>query len=322
MISLTNNGLHLNDTILWLDAKPTGQLNFVSSPNLFSDSNQGQVITTEESKKILEINRKKITGLICQYSRPFSIGHIKLELLPSGSVLGGALLYIENKNQKILYAPNIQLEKNSFVHHLKLKKADILILQANRPDPHKELPIKKKELDRLTDNLKNELNQNRFPTIYADPFGVSQEIIYRLSQDKIPIAIHSTIYKINKVYEHFGSKLGNYSLYSPKRTKNKVVVFPLRKGNFALPQKPKESPVILIQNQLEDHIHSSFFNENQKKYLISSSCEGKDLKSIINYVDPKAVYFYGPYAKEYIEYYKSLKSNVDYLHVFDQKPLF
>src|SRR5690606_38073060 len=110
-IRQTNDGLHLANSILWFDSKESGDLSFLSSATQNFQPHVPQVIATEETVRILEAFRRKPRALICQYNRPFSIGPLKMELLPSGVVLGGASLYVETEKGRLLYAPQLQTQK-------------------------------------------------------------------------------------------------------------------------------------------------------------------------------------------------------------------
>src|SRR5690349_6055959 len=84
-----NRGLHLKSSILCLDAQIDGQLTFLSSASELMKAIGMRVIATEETTKILETFGLKTNSLICQYNRPFSLGKLSMELLPSGHCLGG-----------------------------------------------------------------------------------------------------------------------------------------------------------------------------------------------------------------------------------------
>ena len=101
-VKQTDDGLHLANSILWLDAQDSGDLSFLSAASTTFHPKVPQVIATEETIKILEAFRKKPNALKCQYNRPFSIGRLRIELLPSGSVLGGASLFVETDQGKLL----------------------------------------------------------------------------------------------------------------------------------------------------------------------------------------------------------------------------
>src|SRR4051812_41501371 len=123
VVKQTDDGLHLADSILWFDSQLSGDLSFLSSASSNYLPKVPQVIATEETIKILEACRKKPNALVCQYNRPFSIGRLKMELLPSGCVLGGASLYVETGNGRLLYAPQLQPNRIPTVRQMQLKRA-------------------------------------------------------------------------------------------------------------------------------------------------------------------------------------------------------
>ena len=138
-IRSTDDGIHLSNSILWFDSRANGQLSFVSSAQCPSKVQVPQIITTEETLKILAAQKNEPqthNALVCQYNRPFSIGRLRMELLPSGGILGGASLYVETEQGRLLYAPYLQTQKSGTVRQMQLKKAHTLILNAYHPDPN------------------------------------------------------------------------------------------------------------------------------------------------------------------------------------------
>jgi hypothetical protein len=112
-ISSTEDGLFLNDFILSFDSCRSKFVSFLSSAlNPFLDIS-AQIITTEETLRILQAFNREPNALICQYNRSFSVGKLKIELFPSGGVLGAASLYVETDGSSLLYAP--MLRTKSFV---------------------------------------------------------------------------------------------------------------------------------------------------------------------------------------------------------------
>lgn len=319
MIEMTSHGLHLTNSILWFDALLCQELNFLSSSSdpLLAKS-RCQYITTEETKKLLELKGRKIDGLVCQYLRPFSIGHIKLELLPAGSALGDALLYVEWQNRRLLYMAKAQTDKNALVHHLRTKKADVLVVAAHHSGPLGDHPQRKKEFDRLIEQASRCVAAGQFPTIMVEPCGVAQELIIRLSDAGVALAVHPAIHKINRVYTQFGAKLGPYPVFTPKKTKNKVAIVPYR-ANW----KPAltSGPTFWVDSEFNRPMVSRWLDGDDQRFIISSYCDAKGIKSIMNQVEPEEVYFCGPYANGYADLFKSNRSAIKFLHNQHQPPL-
>ncbi|MEZ4742837.1 MAG: hypothetical protein R3B45_10385 [Bdellovibrionota bacterium] len=317
----TSDGLHLDGSILWFDSHATGQLSFLSSCISTTKTKVPQVITTEETARILESFKRKPNALICQYNRPFSIGKLKMELLPSGSILGGASLYVETDKGRLLYAPQLQTHRISIVRQMQLKRAKSLALGAYKPAPQITLPNRKKELESLVAQVADSCSKGQWPVILCQAFGTAQEITKSLSDHKLPVSVHSSIAKVNKIYELYGSQLGRYSTYSAKKPNNKILLWPLPLSkNFKIPTFP-DSPLILVKDNTIEH-ELEEISQLIGSYIISNSSDANDLKEVIAAVQPKELFLFGPYAKAYVEEFKNLSPVVAPLFADNQPTLF
>lgn len=313
----TEDGLHLSNSILWLDAHLRGDLSFLSSAFQPIKTTIPQVIATEETVKLLEAFRRKPNSLICQYNRPFSVGRLNMELLPTGSVLGGASLYVETDGGRLLYAPQLQTDRIPILRQMQLRKADTLVLGATHADPATPLPNRKKEKDRLVEMVRNSIAQGKFPAIYCDPLAIAPEITHLLSKASIPVSTHSLIYRINSIYDAYGSKIGNYGLYNRKRTKQKVLILPISQAPLRLLSDwDSECPIFLIDDKSSTHALGDY------KFCLSSTCDGQNLKEVISAVRPREIYVFGTYSKSYEEWLRPNFPGIKSLFLNDQPTLF
>jgi Cft2 family RNA processing exonuclease len=317
----TSDGLHLDESILWFDSHSNGQLSFLSSSLYPEKISVPQVITTEETAKILESFRRRPNTLICQYNRPFSIGVLKMELLPSGCVLGGASLFVETEMGKLLYAPQLQIHRNPTVRQMQLKKAKTLILGAFHPQPGVPLPNRKREKESLLQQILSCTAQGEWPTIICNATGTAQEITKLLTDANIGVVVSPTIAKINRIYEAYGSKLGLYSVYSSKRVKNRVAIFPLATANQVRFPSVPDGPIILVKESTVEHDLDSI-NRLIGSYIISSQSDGPEIREIVTAVQPKEVYFFGPYTRAYVKEFEGMAPVVRALYTNDQPTLF
>ena len=321
-VKSTSDGIHLTGSILWFDSFSRGELSFLSSALSPVKTTVPQVIATEETIKILEAVRRKPNALVCQYNRPFSIGRLKIELLPSGSVLGGASIFVETAKGKFLYAPFLQPHRIPTVRQMQLKKANTLIIAAHHPDPAASLPPRKKEKDRLLGAVRERLNAGAYPVIFCHAIGTAQELTQLLSENQIPLAVHSSIFRINKVYEAYGSQLGNYSHYSKRYGRNSVVILPLSNLGSPLRRRIPDGPIFYVEDGFSQSLDPSAFRQVTDRFHISSSCDGRDLREIITNVDPRELFIFGPYARRYVEMFGELGPKVRPLFPDEQPALF
>lgn len=322
-IRLTSEGLHLDNSILWFDAAKKGELSFLSSAGIGSDLSESRVISTQETIKILETLRKRPKALICQYNQPFSVGKLTMELLPSGSALGGASLYVETGHKKrILYAPDIQVQKNATVRKYQLRPVNTLIIRASNPDPKTTMPSRRKELERLLQKTAGLIAEGVYPTILCKSMPTAQEITKALSDAEIPLMVHPSIFRINRIYESFGSELGNYSLFHSRKTRQKVALLPIMNRRLWATQAQK-SHLYIIEDSTTNSQPESFFTKVAERFYISSTANGRDILEVINATGPEEIYIYGPYTKRYVEMLRNeVSASILPLYAGNQDPLF
>lgn len=314
------------DSILWFDSQANGQLSFVSSAEVQSKVKVPQIITTEETLKILTAKKNApVThnALVCQYNRPFSIGRLRMELLPSGGVLGGASLYVETEHGRLLYAPYLQTQKSGTVRQMQLKKAHTLILNAYHPDPNQALPNRKKERDRFVDAVKNSIKNDQYPLILCRPTAIAQELTKILSDEGIAVTVHPSIFKVHKVYESCGSSLGKYAQHSARATHtNRPLIWPIptKPGHFR--SNLPGGPIFLIEQTAGETPLPTNLKRSVERFYFSHACDGVEIREVIAAVGPKELYFTGPYAKRYVEEMKNLCPKVKPLFQNDQPTLF
>ena len=321
-IKATEDGLHLEGTILWFDSYRTDQLSFLSSAKITSRCLGPKFLATNETLKLLEAFHRKPQALVCQYNRPFSIGKLKMELLPSGAMLGGAVLLVEKDGERILYAPAIQTQKLSTVRPLEVCQADSLILSADRPYLLDQMPHRKKEKERFLQSIRNHVGRGIYPIVLCEVFATAQELTKWLSDEGIGVAVHSSIHRIHKIYDSFSCHLGEYSLFSDKSKKNKVLLFPPLCSSRGPRGPMPEGPVLIVEDAMEERHSIDFCGESPERFFINSTSHGRELKDIIAKIAPKKIYIYGTYAKQYIAELKHTAPLVAPLYPNDQPTLF
>lgn len=316
----TEDGLHLSGSILWLDSHVHGELSFLSSAYSNNRTNVPQVIATEETVRLLEANKHRPNALVCPYNRPFSVGRLKMELLPSGAILGGASLYIETEHGSLIYSPCILFQKLSIARKAQLKEADTLILGVSEHEPGTQLPNRKKERERLYESITKARASGLDPIVFCDPLSSAQEITKMMADLGQPVAAHSSIYRINRVHDQCGSPLGAYSLYS-KHTRGKTILLPisLMKRYQAYISEHGAFP-LAIHSNLTDAKACPLPAEHS--FVLSKGSSPSDLKTAVTNVRPKRVYLFGLHTKAYVDEFKGLCPDIRPLFPNDQPTLF
>jgi len=316
-----DSGLILLGSILTLDVDSSEGMNFISEPTL-SPIHSKQIIMSEESASLMEAARMKTNALQCQYNRPFMIGNYKLELLPSGKVLGGASLFLETKNDSILYAPSITLQKHLLTRKAQLRKAKTLVLKAHSTAHVVNHPIRK-EKERLVDwILKIKSSSGVWPVIYAPPFGLAQEVIKTLDQALIPTLVHPSLVGINGVYTSHDFQIGKPGTWSKRSVDDRVLIVPSPVPFGRRLKLMMTRPSALIYDNSLAFESALTRPSNMLPFLMDCSPTIGELKDIIKEVMPEHLYIFGAGAKSHMAELKSTADNVSAIYKDSQPTLF
>ncbi|MBP9707950.1 MAG: hypothetical protein KBD78_09905 [Oligoflexales bacterium] len=301
-----NDGLSLAGSLLCLDALDHGDVSFLSSAAVATRKPKVRIICTEQTHQLLGVMNKNIDALVCQYNRPFSLGDLKLELLPSGALLGGASLFIETVHHgRVLYAPHLQTKHIPMVRKFQLKKAETLIIGAYSPSPNTQCPSRKKELQRLLASLESSLAQNKSPKLVCMPFGTAQELSKIITDADLPLELSPQILRINKIYEAHGSPLGQFQAFgrrSYSRTPQKTAVrlmSPEAWQRWVKKTGEGSEHTYYVDDVLNPVQTGIKLNTLVPTFHIGSTSIGAETREVIAAVQPKQVYLFGPYAKTF-----------------------
>ncbi|HEY5920727.1 MAG TPA: hypothetical protein VIV11_03610 [Kofleriaceae bacterium] len=100
------DGVHLTGTPIWCDARRRRDVCFVSSADRVVRAGHGQLIGTPTT--IALIAGRDSGHLAVPLRRPFTLGTLRLELIPSGRALGAAALHVDTGMRTVLYAGAIR----------------------------------------------------------------------------------------------------------------------------------------------------------------------------------------------------------------------
>jgi len=305
------NGLRHVGSLLSLDATSSEGLNFVSSALKIgelakSTSESGQNFTSEQAIGLQRaLGKPSESLLVCQQNRPFSIGNLSLELLPSGSMLGACSLHIESNKDSVLYAPNLQPSNLKVCHKMRVKPAENLVLGCFHPEPRSTTPSRKKERERLLDAVSKSLSSGSNPVVMCNPYSTAAELTNFFSEEKIPVATHNMIFKINRVYASHGGLSGKFSFYSQKYTRQKVILFPKVDRPFRA-NLPAGDLFMVDETLVSKPLPPDNFRPVVERFVMNNTADATELRKIIQQVNPNQIYLFGPYTKPYQKMLSSL----------------
>ncbi|HXU71307.1 MAG TPA: hypothetical protein VN947_18365 [Polyangia bacterium] len=246
---LVADGVRIGDTDVWCDARrcPPSATAFVSharAPRL-SGGADGRVITTERTRvlRAVEIVPRGQAGmLVTPFGRPFALGRLRLELLPSGHLPGAAQLYIElddRERRRVAYCGPLNPAPGRFAEAPQVRAAEVLCIDAPLAASGRKLPPRAEAEAELVAAVERALADGATPVVLAPALGAAEEVAALLGAAALPLRVHPRIAAWIEAYGRLGlrvlaapqAKLVRKFRGSP--AKGEVVIWPLEDRHAA-----------------------------------------------------------------------------------------
>ncbi|MFQ6082874.1 MAG: hypothetical protein ACE5WD_05895 [Candidatus Aminicenantia bacterium] len=162
---------------------------------------------SQDSIKILRGEQlgssEKIQAL--PYEKSFEYQNEEITFYPAGHIFGSAQVLVETEdNVRIVYTGDFKLPQAESI------LSDILVMEATYGNPENIRKFKREIEDELISLVKESLPKK--PVWILGFHGKLQEILALLQKEKfeVPIVLQDKIYKMAKVCQRYGLKLGGY----------------------------------------------------------------------------------------------------------------
>lgn len=285
------NGIHLIGTELWFDSKKKVGLSFISNANIDKFTPPEKILSTPETIKFLERKIKKPVVLACPYYRPFALGNLQVELVPSGTMLGASQIVVDKGNKTLLYSGNINLQRLPTTEPAYTKHCDVLVLKCPFGLPEYKFPSFDKSIHELIKVVDETLSSDLTPVLVVEPMGKAQDVIKALGEGGFRPSLGKNIYKYTKVYEELGVVFGEYDLFKASETEGKVVMIPpgeLESEDIKNIQKKRAIMLTECSTKDQSRIKSQY--KVDEVIPLSNHADFNDLVEYVDLVEPEKVY--------------------------------
>ncbi len=134
------DGVHVGGTPVWCDARRARDICFVSAADRIGRAGHGQLIATQATLAMLDASGGHLSS---PYGRPFTLGTVRLELVPSGHALGAAALWIDGGGPRVLYAGAVCPALGpGLAEPMTLRSCDALVVAAPYGAPGDRFPAR------------------------------------------------------------------------------------------------------------------------------------------------------------------------------------
>jgi putative mRNA 3-end processing factor len=170
------DGVHLTGTPIWCDARRRRDVCFVSSADRVGRTGHGQLIGTAITLAML--GARGAGHLAVPPRQRFTLGTLRLELIPTGRMLGGAALHVDLGGKSVIYAGAIRGDAE-------VRACDAVVVAAPLDYRARSMTEVAGELVAWT---RAQLAAARTPVLAVDTALDGLELATRLAADDIAIA--------------------------------------------------------------------------------------------------------------------------------------
>jgi Cft2 family RNA processing exonuclease len=283
------NGIHIQGTNIWLDAKRKVDFSFISHAHIDHAVRHKEILATPETARLYEHRFGKAKFNILEYNQPKRLKGAKVELFPSGHILGGAQILLEIEGVRIVYTGDFKIRKCLTAKKAEVKKCDILIMESTFGLPYYVFPDRKEVVDRITKFVNEAFDSGKVPILLAYSLGKAQEVMKILSNRGYKTSVHGAIFKITKIYEEFGVKFKNYEHYQAEDLEGKVLIIPPFVRHSRMIEKIPRKRIAILTGWAIDSGSKGWF-EVDEAIPLSDHADFSELMEYARLAEPKKIY--------------------------------
>lgn len=180
------DGVHLTGTPIWCDARRRRDICFVSSADRLARSGHGQLIGSPLTLALL--GTKGEGDLAVPVRQRFTLGTLRLELIPSGRGLGATALFVDLGERCTLYAGTVRTTRGGVGDPAEVRTCEALVVHAPFGEPHHVFPRLPDVIGRAVAWAKAELAADRRPVLFCDAVLDGLELAVTLAAHGLPIS--------------------------------------------------------------------------------------------------------------------------------------
>jgi len=221
-----DKGVRLKGSVLRFDTRRYNVMSFVSSARIEGSWRHTRAICTERTRTLLRTSHRPFQALVSPFGRRFSVGKLRLTLLPSGFMPGSAQILVESDSGTSLYVNNASLEERALAEPPQFTTADTLVIRAAYGRPDFVFPTWEDALDRIVTMAREVISCGEQPVFLCSPLGKAQEIVRCLLNEGINVTAHRSIARFNKAYRDMGFDPGVAHVFKGSPRYDQALVYP------------------------------------------------------------------------------------------------
>jgi putative mRNA 3-end processing factor len=228
------DGVHLPGTLLWFDAPRRHQLSFVSHAAAGSRSPPaapagrergrgratGKVLATAATCALSGVRERD--ALVAEYGRPLSLGPLRIELFPSGYMLGAAQARVTLAAGRVVYTGPLGAGSPTAAP-AEVRECDVLVLDGWEVPPAGG-PPRAEALAALETAVERALSEGAQPVVVAPDPGPAEDLVLALA--RFPLRAHGAIAAHVRDYQRLGVALPAVPAFRGRLLPGEVLLWP------------------------------------------------------------------------------------------------
>lgn len=223
MLLFDQGEIYLEEVGLWLDPKTRRPFSFVFHGHSDHLRSHPLVLVSERTASFYCHRFRGGQVLAQPFNQPFYLGDYRVELFPSGHILGAAQILIEG-DLRVVYTGDFKLRLGKTAEPIQIKPCDVLIMECTYGLPQYIFPPREWIVEQMVQFVQQALDEGAVPVFFAYRIGKAQELIKLLGEYGFPLIVDDPIYGTAKIYEQLGVELPSYQLYDGRDLRGKVLI--------------------------------------------------------------------------------------------------
>jgi putative mRNA 3-end processing factor len=225
-------GLHLPDLDLFLDPAAPVPCAIVSHGHAdHARALAGRAHGTPETVAIARLRLGETDWVAHAYGEPFELtapdgSTARITLLPSGHVLGAALVLIEHRDQRLLYTGDVKLHASRTCAPAVIPPVDALITEATFALPVFRFPPVAELEERIVTEARHSLDDGEIPVFLGYALGKGPEVAKILQDAGIRVMLHGAVHRMVEVYRQFGVAYPDAAPYERGKVEDRALIVP------------------------------------------------------------------------------------------------
>ncbi|MEM3550586.1 MAG: MBL fold metallo-hydrolase [Candidatus Bathyarchaeia archaeon] len=181
---------------------------------MLSFETEAKAYLTPQSFAIAQARMRRVKPEVClkSYEETFEFGGGSFKFNPSGHILGSSQVSI-NLEKRIVYTGDFKVRDSLTQKGCSPIPCDVLVMESVYAHPKYVFPEVEVLGEEITKWINKTLEDDFIPILTGNPLGQGQELTKMLS-NSFDVKVHPSIYRLNRVYEEFNVKLGEYEASS------------------------------------------------------------------------------------------------------------